>query len=300
MFCSFDEVEKYILGEKIKKTIVLCGAHDDAALSALVDAKRKGIASGILIGDEQQIRELLAQIGEESAEYEIIHECRESVSAKMATKFVKEGRADIQMKGSMQSATYLMPILTPGRGLVPEEGMLSETTVFYYPDHKGLMFATDCAMTIAPSIQDKIKLINNAVKLARAFGYEKVKVAIVSALEKVSAEVPSTIDAAELVKLDWGTSVIVDGPFALDNALDMESAKHKNVGGEVAGQADILLMPELCTGNVFHKSIHFLGHLPSAGVVCGTTAPVVFTSRTDNADTKYFSILSAILQSVEL
>lgn len=300
MFRTFQEIEKYALKMKIQKKIVLCGAHDEAALGALVSAKRKGLVSGILIGDEKEIKEHLIQMGESLSDYEVIHECRESASARMATRFVKEGHADIQMKGNLQSATYLMPIMTPSMGLVPSGGLLSETTAFYYPGHDGIMFATDCAMTIAPSLEDKVKLINNAVTLAKAFGYEKVRVAVISALEKVSQDVVSTLDAEKLVQMEWGDTVIVDGPFALDNALDKDAAKQKKIQSDVAGRADILLMPELCTGNVFHKCIHFLGHLPSAGVVCGTTSPVVFTSRTDSEETKYYSILSAILQSLAL
>jgi Phosphotransacetylase len=298
MFKNFDDIEQYILGEKIKKRLVLCGAHDEAVLEAVVNAKRKGVITGILIGDKPKILELLAQMEENDAEYEIIHEPRELRSAKMAVQFIKEGRADIQMKGSMQSSLYLMPIMDPENGLLPQGAILSETTVFYYPDRNCLLFATDCALNIAPTLEEKVKLVKNAANLAKVFGYEKVKVAVVSALESVNDDMPSTVDAEKLTKMEWDEEIILEGPFALDNALDINAAIHKGIISDVAGNADILLMPELCAGNILHKSIHFIGHLPSAGVVCGTIAPVVFTSRTDSADTKYNSIMSAILQSL--
>lgn len=298
MYKNFDEVEKYIIGNGIKKRIVLCGAHDDAALDAVVNAKRKGVATGVLIGDQEKICALLDKMGEPATDYEIVHETREKRSAQMAVQFVRDGKADIPMKGLLQSTSYLLPIMDPVNGLLPEGGILSETTAFYYPGRDCMMFATDCAINVAPTLEEKVKLIWNAVKLAKAFGFGKVKVAAISFLEKVDTEVQSTVDADALAHMDWGEDVIVAGPFALDNALDAEAAKHKGIVSEVAGNADILLMPEMCAGNVLHKAIHFLGHLPSAGVMCGTVSPVVFTSRTDSPDTKYYSILSAILQSL--
>lgn len=297
MFRNFNEVEQYIIDLNSPKRLVLCGAHDDAALEAVVGAVRKNVITGILIGDESKIVEILADMNEPVEKYEIIHEPKDKKSAKMAVQFIREGRADIQMKGRMQSSTYLMPIMDPISGLVPKGGLLSETTVFYYPDRDRIMFATDCALNVAPTLEQKCILVENATELARSFGFKKVKVAAVSALEKVSADMPSTVDAKQLAQMDWGENILLEGPFALDNALSAEAAESKGITGEVAGKADILLMPDLCAGNVLHKCIHFFGHMPSAGVVCGTSSPVVFTSRTDSADTKYYSILSAILQS---
>ena len=297
MFRSFNEVEQSLVGSDKKKKIALCGAHDDTALGAVVQAKRKGVVTGILIGNEKKILALLHEMGEEASDYEIINEQSERGSSEMALSFVKEGRADIEMKGKMPSTEYLMPIMHPFDGLLPLGKMLSEATVFYYPDGNRLILATDCAITIAPSLDEKVKLIENALNLARAFGFEQINVAAVSALAEINPQIISTVEARELTQMDWGSGVNVFGPLALDNALDVKSARDKGIENDVAGCADILLMPDICTGNVLHKCLHFFGHLPSASVMCGTTKPVVFTSRSDSAETKYYSILSAILQS---
>lgn len=159
------------------------------------------------------------------------------------------------------------------------------------------MFAADCAVNIAPGLQEKVSIVKNTVELAHFFGIKKPKVAVLSAVEKVNDKIPSTVDADALAKMSW-EDCIVEGPFALDNAIDVESAKHKGVTGDVAGHADILLMPDLCAGNIFHKSLHFYAHTATSGALCGTEMPVIMTSRTDSPATKYYSILTAILQSL--
>ena len=300
MFRNFVEVEQYILKQGIKKKIVLCGAHDENALEAVVFAKNKGVVEGILIGDEDKIKSILKLMGEKPEDYTIINEPNERDSSEMAVSFVREGRADIEMKGLMPSAEYLLPIMNPFDGLMSGDRIMSEATAFYYPDQNRMMFATDCALNMYPSLEEKVKLVHNAIELAKAFGFEKINVAAISALEKVNPQIPNTKDADELAKMDWGEDIEFAGPFALDNALDEVAARHKGIESNVAGHADVLLMPDLCTGNVFHKCIHYFGHLESAGVMCGTTKPIVFTSRSDSAETKYNSILSAILQSLAI
>jgi phosphate butyryltransferase len=298
MFRSFYEVEQDILLRGRRKRIALAGAHDEAALSAVVDAHRRGVVDATLVGDETQIRALLSRMGEDEAKYTIIGTTGDSEASKTAVSLVREGEADIEMKGNLPSADFLLPIMNPLDGLVDFGSTLSEATVFEYQDQHRLMFATDCALTIAPNLKEKVALTNNAVELARAFGFNEVKVAAISALERVNPQIPNTQEADELSKMEWPRGVVVAGPFALDNALDAKTARHKGIDDPVAGCADVLLMPDLTCGNVFHKCVHYLGHLKSAAVVCGTTKPVVFTSRSDSAETKYLSILSAILQSI--
>lgn len=162
------------------------------------------------------------------------------------------------------------------------------------------MFITDCAMNIAPTLEEKVHLIENAVELAEAFLFDKVKVAAVTALEKVNPKMDSTVDADRLAHMEWADKVMVDGPFALDNAVSLEAAKHKGIESPVAGCADVLLMPSLDAGNMLHKSLHFFAHAQTAGALCGTEYPVVFTSRTDSFQTKYNSILTACMQSINL
>lgn len=300
MFRSFDEVEDHILAAGVRKRIALAGAHDEPALGAVVNARRRGVVEATLVGDATRIGKTLVLLGEDAGRYEVIDRASDLASSTTAVELVREGHADIEMKGNLPSADFLLPVMNPIDGLVDFGSLVSEVTVFHYPDQDRLIFATDCALAVAPSLTDKVKQIHNAVALARAFGLTDVRVAAISALERVNPQIPSTQEAAELSQMEWDEGVTVAGPFALDNALDEVTARHKGIESEVAGRADVLLMPDLCTGNVFHKCLHYLGHLPSAGVVCGTTRPVVFTSRSDSAESKYCSILSAILQSMTL
>lgn len=298
MFKNFAEVEEYLIQEKITKHIVLCGSHDDLALGALVRAKRKGFVTATLIGDEPKTRALLAEMDEPSEDYEIIHEPREMSAARKAIKMVNEGKADLPMKGLMQTASFLMAIQNPMGGLMEEGGLLNEFTAFYWPEQDRIIITGDCAINVAPNLEQKKIITSNLIALAKAFGCETVKVAAVSVLEKPNPDIQSSVDAAALAAMDWGQDVIVEGPFALDNALDKEAAKHKGIDSPVAGQADVLLMPDIHAGNVFHKCIHFFGHMPFASGTIGAKTPVIMNSRTDDEDAKYYSIMAGILRSL--
>ena len=295
MFRSFKEVEAHILENGICKTIALAGAHDEPALSALIEAKRKGVVRGILIGDVGGIREILAEYGEPEEDYEIIDEPEERAAAALAVAKVRDGSADIPMKGLMQTASFMRAILNKETGLLPPGQILNQSTVLVWPEKNRILFAADCAVNITPDVNDKKKIIRNEVDLAHAFGIDMPKVALVSALEKVNEKIPSTVEAAELKAAEYHKCV-VDGPFALDIAVDGESARHKGIDSPVAGAADILIMPDLCSGNIFHKALHFFAHLETAGALCGTDMPVVMTSRTDSPSAEYNSILTAIAQ----
>lgn len=297
-FNTFDELEQYILENKIVKRVALCGAHDESALSALVRAKQKGVVVGILIGNEQEIVRILKEMGEDPSAYTIVNETDELEAAKLAVAYTKEGKADIPMKGLMQTSSYMRAILNKETGILPTGKLLSECTVFEYPNAGRMMFVTDCAVNIMPTQEEKIKIIENAAELARKFGIEQVKVAAMSALEKVNPKIPSTVEAAELAKLTWSEGTIVEGPFALDNAVDMDAARHKGIESAVAGRADVLAMPDLCSANLLHKGLHFFAHVKTAGALCGTEYPVILTSRTDSLHTKYNSILTAVLQAM--
>lgn len=297
-FCTFDEIEKYVVEQGLAKKVALCGAHDRFALEALVNAKRIGVIDGVLIGDKREIIKLLAEFDEPIEDYEIFDEPDEVISAKMAVKMVKEGKADIPMKGLMQSSSYFRAILDKENGILPAGKVLSECTVFEFSEQKRFVFAGDCAMNITPGVAEKVEIIKNSAELAHKFGIEKPKVACLSALEKVNPKMQSSVDAAELAAMDWHEACEVEGPFALDNAVDLEAAQHKGITGGVAGKADVLLMANLDMGNVFHKAIHFFAHARMASALCGTEYPVIFTSRTDSPEGKYNSILVAVMQAI--
>lgn len=200
----------------------------------------------------------------------------------------------------MQTASFMRAILDKeAYGFVPEGGQLSQATVMEYQGR--LMIATDCAVNVAPDYSEKVKIINNAVKLAGKLGIQCPKVAVITPVEVVNPKMQSTIDAAMLsmaARRGQIKNCLVDGPLALDNALSADAARHKGITSQVAGQPDILLMPDLCAGNIFTKSLTYFAHMVSSGTLNGTTVPVVMTSRTDTPEDKYDSILTAIVQGL--
>ena len=300
MFHNFQEMEDYIKSQNIKKRLVLANAHDEDVLEAVVTARKRGVIEPILIGKEDKIRELLAGMGEAAEGYPIIP-CRdEREAARMACRMVKDKEADIPMKGLMQTASFMRAILDKeAYGFVPDGSQLSQATVMEYQGR--LMIATDCAVNVTPDYSEKVKIINNAVKLAGKLGIQCPKVAVITPVEVVNPKMQSTVDAAMLSMTAQRGQIkncIVDGPLALDNALSADAARHKGITSQVAGQPDILLMPDLCAGNIFTKSLTYFAHMVSSGTLNGTTVPVVMTSRTDTPEDKYDSILTAIIQGL--
>ena len=297
MFCSFNEVEKYLIRSKVNKRVVLCGSHDRIGLRALVRAKRQGFATAILIGNRDKTIAILEEMDEPINEYVIIDEKSELKAASTAVKMVCTGEADLPMKGIVQTAPYLMAILNPLSGFTDPEAFINEYTVFFFSEQDRLIITGDCAVNIAPTLDEKVKILKNLVGVAKVFKSENTKVAAVSVIEKPTPKIRSSMDADALARMDWGDDVIVEGPFALDNALDPAAAKHKGIESKVAGKADILLMPDIHAGNILHKSLHFFGHMPFASGVAGAGRPIIMNSRTDDEDSKFYSIMAGILQT---
>ena len=298
MFKNFAEIERYLNENKIVKKVALAGAQDDIALAAVVRARRNGFIDPILVGDQEKIEALLSTMGEQSGDYRIIDEKREMKTARLAISLVKNGEADFPMKGLMQTATFLMAVQNPMGGIAEAGAQLNEVTVFEYPEQERMLIAGDCAVNIAPNLEQKKHITENLIRVARAYHCDDIKVAAVSVLEKPNPEIQSTMDAAALSEMSWGDGVTVEGPFALDNALDLEAARHKGIESKVAGRADVLVMPDIHAGNVFHKCIHFFGHYRFSSGLLGAECPIIMNSRTDDVDAKYYSILSAILLSL--
>ncbi len=295
MYRSFDEIEDALLESAASRRLVLAGSQDDLALEAVVRGKRAGLLEAVLVGDETRTRELLAQMGEDADAYEFVPCDDERECARIAVRMVHEGYADIPMKGLMQTASFMKAVLDKEWSFVPAGGLLSQATVLEWPAENRMLVISDCAVNIAPDRSDKAKIARNAIDLAHVLGVEMPKVAMLSAVEVVKSSIPSTVDAAEIAALTWEDAV-VGGPFALDNAIDAASAAHKGIDHPAAGAADVLVVPDLCSGNIFTKSLTFFARLRSAGALCGTTSPVVMTSRTDTPEDKYLSILVALLR----
>ena len=296
MYKSFDEIESVILSDLTnRKRLVLANAGDYEALDAVVTARRRGVIDAVLLGNTAEIRAILEKLGEDEANSRMEETATEEEAANRAMQMVRAGEADIPMKGLMQTASFMRAALNKEYGIVPEEALISQATVLEWQEKGKLLIIGDCAINIAPDCTAKEKILRNSVRLAHSLGMDRPNVAVISAVEVVREKIPSTVDARTLSALPW-EDCVVGGPFALDNAVSETAAKHKGISHPVAGNADVLIMPDLCTGNVFTKSLTFFAHLRSAGAVCGTTVPMVMTSRSDTPENKYFSILVAVMQ----
>jgi phosphate butyryltransferase len=281
--------------EKTVKKIALAAAEDEEIIKLVKNASEIGIAEFILVGDAGTIRELLGKEGVDAAAFEILHTCSHRESAEKAVSLVVEGKATVVMKGELHTAVFLKAVLDKERGL-RTGNLISQITVTEKVEGNGLLLFTDCAMNIAPTLDEKKQIMENAVGLAVKLGYTQPKVAVLSAVEVVNPAMQDTLDAAILSKMaDRGQieHAIVDGPFALDNAISITAARQKKIGGDVAGRADIVLVPNLQVGNAIHKGLTYLAGKKIAAAVMGAKVPIVMTSRADTTDTKLFSIAIA-------
>ncbi|HBB91773.1 MAG: phosphate butyryltransferase [Bacteroidetes bacterium GWF2_49_14] len=288
------------LGERVKsrnsrKKLVLAAAQDLYALMAVRDAAAAGLITPVLVGDRPDIVKKAASIGFNLDSVEILHEENLDLAVEKAVRLIHDGYAQILMKGSCGTAQLLKGVLNKEWGLRKGD-LLSHFALFEIAAYHKLLAVTDVAINIAPDVKAKEAILNNSVEYLNNMGLAKPKVAVIAAVEKVFDQMPATVDAAILVRRNREGLIqncIVDGPMALDNAISLESAEHKGIVSEVAGDADLLLMPDIEAGNVFYKTLAFLTDARVASVVLGASAPVVLTSRSDSEDAKYNSLLLA-------
>ncbi len=293
---TFDEVLSKVKQGKIR-TVAVAVAQDEPVLEAVKAAKEQGIANAILVGDEKAIKEIAKQINMNLEGFEIVHEENIVKAALKAVELVSTGKADMVMKGLIDTANFLRAVLNKEIGLRTGK-LMSHVAVFEIPKYDRLIFMTDAAFNMYPDIKAKIDIINNSVSVAKAIGVDMPKVAPICAVEVVNPDMPATIDASILSKMNDRGQIkgcVVDGPFALDIALSMEAAKHKKVGGQVAGQADIMLLPNIEAANVMYKTLTYTTESKNGGLLVGTSAPVIVTSRADSFETKLNSIALAAL-----
>lgn len=296
---SFDEIVKKVKGLDMKK-VAVAAAQDEPVLEAVKDAKEKGIADAVLVGDETKIKVIAEKIGMDLNQFEIVQEAEEAKAALKAVELVSAGKADMVMKGLLDTANFLRAVLNKETGLRTGK-LMSHVAVFEIPGYDRLIFLTDGAFNMYPDIKAKIDILNNAVAVAHAVGVEMPKVAPICAVEIVNPDMPATIDASILSKMcDRGQikGCIVDGPLALDNAISEEAAKHKKVTGPVAGKADILLLPNIEAANIMYKTLTFTTNAKNGGLLVGTAAPVILTSRSDSHEVKLNSIALASLAAI--
>lgn len=301
MLKNFDEIYAAVKSAGTKKRVALAAAHDKDALISASEARRAGLADFVLIGDTEAISKILGDLGEKVSDYELVESGSDAESAAIAASMVAEGRADAPMKGILHTSVFLKAILNGQLGLIDKKALLSQATVLYFEKEDRMMMITDCAINVAPTFEEKLKIAQNAVDFCLKMQIEMPKVAVVTPLEEVKNSIPSTVEAAMLAKAGDRHQIkncIVDGPLALDNALSLEAARHKKIESPVAGQADILLMPDLNAGNILDKSLRFFADYKTAGVVLGAKFPLIMTSRSDTAANKLNSIACAMLQLI--
>lgn len=285
------------------KKVAVAVAQDKAVLEAVKAAKERKIADAILVGDEAKIREIAATINMDLTDYEIINEPETVPASLTAVKLVHDGKADMYMKGLLDSKTFLKSVLDKEVGL-RTGAPLSHVCVFEIPGIDRLVFLTDVAFMPYPTLEDKVCIINYTVEVAKACGVECPKVAPLAAVEVVNPKMPVTLEAAELTKMNEEgkiTGCIVDGPLSLDIALYKEAAEEKGaLGRKVAGDADILLFPDIHAGNLVYKAIVHMVDVKNGCILTGTKAPVILTSRSDTFETKVNSIALAAVVAEEM
>ncbi len=263
----------------------------ESALVGAVDAARMGIIAPILVGPREKILAAAEASQLDISAYEIVDAEYNHASAAKAVALVREGRAEMLMKGSLTTDELLGAVVKRDGGLRTER-RLSHCFIMDVPNHSNVLIITDAAINIFPTLADKVDIVQNAIDLAHALRIEQPKVAILSAMEKVNPGLQSTVEAAALCKMaDRGqiTGAVLDGPLAFDNAISPEAAKIKNITGPVAGKADILVVPDLEAGNVLAKSLSFMMNADSAGIVLGARVPITLTSRADSVQSRLAS-----------
>ena len=270
---------------------------DQSSLQGAADAARMGLIAPILVGPRSRIEAVAKQYKIDISGLPIVDAPFSHASAEKAVELVREGKAEALMKGSLHTDELMAAVVKRDTGLRTAR-RVSHCFVMDVPTHADTLIVTDAAVNIAPTLEDKVDIVQNAIDLAHALQFKEVRVAILSAMETVNPKVPSTVEAAALCKMaDRGqiTGAILDGPLALDNAISLESVKIKKIDSQVAGRANVLVVPDLEAGNMLAKSLSFLAGADAAGIVLGARVPIILTSRADSLLTRLASCAVAAL-----
>jgi phosphate butyryltransferase len=297
MIKSLTELESLFKKNNLRKRLVLAVSQDIHSLEAIALASQKGIIEPILIGSKPETECIIHELGCQLVNPVFIHEPDVEKAVEKAVKMVYHNEAQILMKGKVATPVLLKAVLNKVWGLRTGK-LLSHIALFEVDTYHKIIAVTDVAMNIAPTLQDKIAIINNSVAFMNKLGVEMPKIAVLGAIEMVNENMQATLDAALLSKMNQRDQIkncIIDGPLAFDNAVSVESARHKNIRSDVAGDTDILLMPDIEVGNVLYKSLVFFAKAKVASVILGASAPIVLTSRSDSEQSKFDSIMLAAL-----
>lgn len=292
---SFEDLLSKV-SECSTKTVAVAVAQDDAVLEAVHAAKQRGIANAILVGDEEKIKKIAADMNIDISDFEIINITDDYEAALKAVSLVHDGKADMYMKGLIDTKSFLKSVLDKEVGLRTDK-TLSHVCVFEIKGIDHLLFLSDVAFIPYPDLETKAQIINNTVEIAHACGIPNPKVAPLAAVEVVNPKMPATVDAEALTKMNEEGKIagcIVDGPLSFDLAIDSAAARHKGATGrKIVGDADILLFPDIHAGNITYKCLVHTADCKNGNILTGTKAPVILTSRSDEFEAKVNSIALA-------
>ena len=296
---AHEKYERLLKAAQAEVTIKVAVAHpcDEVSLQGAIEAARMRLIEPILVGPPERIRAVAASAGLDIGALEIVASEHSHDSAAKAVELVSTGRAEAIMKGSLHTDELMAAALSRQAGIRTAR-RISHCFVMDIPNHPDALIITDAAVNIAPTLDEKVDIVQNAIDLAHALGVSDVRVAILSAMETVNAKVPSTIEAAALCKMaERGqiTGAVLDGPLALDNAISPEAAAIKRISSPVAGRANVLVVPDLEAGNMLAKSLSFLARADAAGIVLGARVPIILTSRADSLVTRLASCAVAVM-----
>jgi len=270
---------------------------EKSALEGAIDAAQAGLITPLLVGPRKEIEDTANSAGIDLAGFEIVDAANSVDAAKQAVALIREGRAEVLMKGSLHT-DELMSAIVSREGGMRTGRRISHVFIMDVPTYHKVIIVTDAAINIAPTLEDKVDIVQNAIDLVISLGHEKPKVAILCAVETVNSKMPATLDAAALCKMSERGQIkggILDGPLAFDNAISAEAARTKGIKSAVAGDPDILLAPDLEAANILAKNLTFLANADSAGMVLGARVPVILTSRADSVRSRIASCAVAKL-----
>ncbi|KAK47311.1 phosphate acetyltransferase [Caballeronia sp. LZ029] len=300
---THEKYERLIEVCKALPPLVVAVAHpcDRTSLESAVKAHEMGLISPLLVGPRERIREVAEECGLNIAGLPIVDAPHSHASAEKAVELVREAKAEALMKGSLHTDEVMAAVVKREGGLRTQR-RVSHCFIMDVPGHENVLIISDAAINIAPTLADKVDIVQNAIDLGHALRLEEVRVAILSAMETVNPKVPSTLEAAALCKMvdrHQITGALVDGPLALDNAIDLEAAKTKKIDSPVAGRANVLIVPDLEAGNMLAKSLSFLAGADAAGIVLGARVPIILTSRADSLQSRLASCAIASLVALK-
>lgn len=296
---SHEKYRRLIDAAKALGPVATAVAHpcDESALAGAVDAAKMGLIRPILVGPKARIEATARQFELDISGHELVDAPYSHAAAAAAVELVRAGRAEALMKGSLHTDELMAEVVRKDTGLRTAR-RISHCFVMDVPNHPDALIISDAAVNIAPTLEDKVDIVQNAIDLARALRLPEVRVAILSAMETVNPKVPSTVEAAALCKMaDRGQIAggVLDGPLAFDNAVSPSAARIKGIVSPVAGQADVLVVPDLESGNMLAKQLEHMGDASSAGIVLGAKVPIVLTSRADSRESRIASCAIALL-----